>query len=424
MKDQSKIEILDAKSGPSAKDSVIFSGGDTSKNYGADQQRLQISDLHFDKFPTPATFACWKMRFKTEVCTCSQFPTEAMQWIKEVELVDSVDELRSSSSTRGISMPNFEVLDARIASALNKIIHNSHFKRRISLEEQKAQKQDSFLRCRQIAYLIYDHFRVTGSHDSVENYTNLFTIVLRNDDIQEFDSKWDGILLSMTKIPHDVILEGLYKLRIRESEKLKTVLELYDLETHQKKLGPDYYRLKTMVKRSIEQEIRNKNFGSRNGNVEKNAVVKNQGTKQRVQRILGDCWPWETNGQCVKGDNSSFRHDMNKRGKVTPSNPSPNSFMQQNERKSSRTRSPRDRSPSGRTSRWPCKDYLRGTCNNSFCEKWHPPECLFYKTKGGCRFGEKCSFAHRQVEEQPTKRSKKNDDKSAVAMLKKGNWQE
>ena len=81
---------LRCQSGPSAKDSVIFSGGDSSKNYGADQQRLEISDLHFDKFPTPATFACWKIRSKTEVCTCSQFPTEAMQWIKEVELVDSV----------------------------------------------------------------------------------------------------------------------------------------------------------------------------------------------------------------------------------------------------------------------------------------------------------------------------------------------
>ena len=115
---------------------------------------------------------------------------------------------------------------------------------------------------------------------------------------------------------------------------------------------------------------------------------------------------------------------MNKRGKSSPSNPSPNSFMQQSERKSSRTRSPRGRSPSGRTSRWPCKDYLKGTCNNSFCEKWHPPECLFYKTKSGCRFGEKCSFAHRQVDTQPTKWSKKNDDKSAVAMLKNGNWQE
>ena len=103
-------------------------------------------------------------------------------------------------------------------------------------------------------------------------------------------------------------------------------------------------------------------------NYEKNAVVKNQGTKQRVQRILGDCWQWETNGQCVKGDNGSFRHDMNKCGKSSPSIPSPNSFMQQNERKSSRTRSPRGKSPSGRKSRWPCKDYLKGTCNNSFCE--------------------------------------------------------
>ena len=121
-----------------------FGSRNDLENYGADQQRLQISDLHFDKFLTPATFACCKIRFKTEVCTCLQFTTEAMQWIKEVEMVDSVDELRSSSSTRGISMPNFEVLDARIASALNKIIHNSQFKRRISLEEQKAQKQDSF----------------------------------------------------------------------------------------------------------------------------------------------------------------------------------------------------------------------------------------------------------------------------------------
>ena len=80
----------------------------------------------------------------------------------------------------------------------------------------------------------------------------------------------------MTKIPHDDILEGLYKIRIRESEKLKTVLELYNMETHQKNLGPDYHRLKTMVKRGTEQEIRNNNFGSRNGNFEKNAVVKNQ----------------------------------------------------------------------------------------------------------------------------------------------------
>ena len=41
---------------------------------------------------------------------------------------------------------------------------------------------------------IYEYFRVTGANDSVENYADLFIVVLRNDDIQEFDSKWDGIL--------------------------------------------------------------------------------------------------------------------------------------------------------------------------------------------------------------------------------------
>ena len=51
---------------------------------------------------------------------------------------------------------------------------------------------------------------------------------------------------------------------------------------------------------------------------------------KEVQEIVGN---GKANGQCSKGDNRSFPHDMNKRGKVTPSNPSPNSFMRQNERK-------------------------------------------------------------------------------------------
>ena len=53
-----------------------------------------------------------------------------MQWIKEVELVDSVDDLKSSRSIQGTPGPDFELLDARIASALNKIIQNTRFKKK------------------------------------------------------------------------------------------------------------------------------------------------------------------------------------------------------------------------------------------------------------------------------------------------------
>ena len=50
---QTPVQDQRYQSGPSAKNSVIPSEGDSLKNYGADQQRLQISDLHFDKFPNP-----------------------------------------------------------------------------------------------------------------------------------------------------------------------------------------------------------------------------------------------------------------------------------------------------------------------------------------------------------------------------------
>ena len=137
-----------------------------------------------------------------------------MLWIKEVEMVESVDDLKSSRSIRGSRMPdfevldaiagknfqNFEMLDAAIASALNKIIQNSRFKKKVSLEEMKAHKEDRFLRGKQIRSL----------RPTILDY------------IQEFDSKWDEILLSMTQIPSDDILESLYKLRIREAEKLNT----------------------------------------------------------------------------------------------------------------------------------------------------------------------------------------------------------
>ena len=175
------------------------------------------------------------------------------------------------------------------------------------------------------------------------------------------------------------------------------------MEIHQKKAGPDYHSLKTMVKRSIEQEIRNKNFGARSGNFEKNAVVKNQETKQGEQRSLGYCWQWKANGQCSKGDNCSFRHDVNKRAKSTQPKPYPRSSAQQSLKNASRTRSPRGRSPSEKMARLLCKDHFKGTCTTPFCEKWHPPECLLYKSESGCRFGESCSHVHRQVDEQPGK---------------------
>ena len=127
----------------------------------------------------------------------------------------------------------------------------------------------------------------------------------------------------------------------------------------------------------------------------------------------------------MKGDNCSFRHDINKRGKVTPSNPSPNSFMQQNKRKSSRTRSPRGRSPQrlerlDGLARITSKELAithfvkNGTLQNACSTRPRVVVGL-----------EKSAHTHIvRLMNSRQKRSKKNDDKSAVALLKKGDWHE
>ena len=137
-----------------------------------------------------------------------------------------MDDLESWRSIRRTPGPNFELLDARIASALNKIIQNAPAQEKgQSGGNESSQRRPFPLRKPNNELPIFPgHWG--KDNDSVENYADQFTVVLRNDDIQEFDSKWGEILLSMTQISSDDTLESLCELRVRESGELKAVLGL------------------------------------------------------------------------------------------------------------------------------------------------------------------------------------------------------
>ena len=129
----------------------------------------------------------------------------------------------------------------------------------------------------------------------------MFSVILQDDNVQEFDTIWDEVLLSMSKIPSGDVLESLYKLRIRESAQLKTVLELYDIKIHQKISMPNYQKLKTMVKRSIDHKLRLRNFDARHEKIETGAVIVNRQTSSGVEGGKGICYLWKEKGQCSKG---------------------------------------------------------------------------------------------------------------------------
>ena len=115
----------------------------------------------------------------------------------------------------------------------------------------------------------------------------------------------------MSKIPSDDILESLYKLRIRESEQLKTVSDLYEMEIHKKISMPNYKKLKTTAKKRVDQKLRLRNFDARHGKIGTGAVVKSHRELSGVERGKGICYQWKEKGQCSKGDQCSFRHESN-----------------------------------------------------------------------------------------------------------------
>ena len=82
----------------------------------------------------------------------------------------------------------------------------------------------------------------------------------------------------------------------------KTVLDLYDLEIHQKMAKSDYQKLKTLVKRSIDQKLRLRNFDARNERIETGAVVTSRRVLSGIERGPGVCYHWKAKGQCVRGD--------------------------------------------------------------------------------------------------------------------------
>ena len=103
--------------------------------------------------------------------------------------------------------------------------------------------------------------------------------------------------------------------------------------------------------------------------------------------------------------------------KMTQPNPSPNSFMRQFSEMRRGTRSPRGKSPSGRMFRWPCKDYLKGTCTNSFCESGTLQNAYSTRPRVVADLRKSALMRIARLMNSLAKRSKKNDDKSAVAML-------
>ena len=104
------------------------------------------SEMHLGKYPDHMEFESWIVNFRTEVCS-KRIPRSLLQRIKEIEAAKPLDDLITPKSITGKDFPDYEELDLMMASALKRCYDKqTHFRKKISVEEQRGQKDNRFLR--------------------------------------------------------------------------------------------------------------------------------------------------------------------------------------------------------------------------------------------------------------------------------------
>ena len=135
-------------------------------------------------------------------------------------------------------------------------------------------------------------------------------VTSHGDDVQDFETLWDEVLLSISQVPSDDILASLYKMR----EYVSLITSKPYWQCTNKKLikisRPSDQKLKTMVKRCIGPKSRARNFEARNERIETGILVKTRkGKHVSVQRNKENAINGKEKVKCTKGNASSFRHD-------------------------------------------------------------------------------------------------------------------
>ena len=257
--------------------------------------------------------------------------------------------------------------------------------------------EDRFLRGRQITFMIYEFFR---AHGAILGYSDLLRVTFHGDDVYDFGTTWDEVLLSISQVPSDDILESLYEMCIGESDLLRTELAMDEqgIEQHSQ---PNYQKFNTMVKRCMDQKIRARKVEARNERIEKwrerhgEKLVSVEKQENAINEKSRDSAQEETIVVSATMDtNVAKQHNR--------------PLLPQNRRLRAAGKNPRkgklsgSRSPIGKRYQRPCKDYIRG----SSCDLWRPPECQHYKTQSGCKFGEKGVFRDKELTVSQTKNQK------------------
>ena len=242
----------------------------------------------------------------------------------------------------------------------------------------------------------------------------MFSIKLENDDIQDFDLRWEHALLLTSDPPSDKVLEGLYVSKLQESSQPQTIMAVYNQDILLGGGKRDNHRLRMCVKLHIEQAQRSDNFRIQSENTEPCGRNQRKGAKFLY-------------GSRSKGESCSFLHSRALGNRVTTAEEVENARVSglkpavNNERRRNGKEQASYSVPTGKgQTDVKSSTYLEASpatrakilclwarCKRSSCGFRHPPVCRDYKSGNRCVHGNNWLCRLATGEEKPSKKSKK-----------------
>ena len=200
-----------------------------------------------------------------------------MLWIKEVAMIDSLEELKSSRSVSGKNFTKF--WDAGPEDWLCSEHDHPEFPVQEKGQSRGTESPERESVSTRKTDRLHDLRLLSSNWRSWHRIGLCWFILSHSPGWQHSGIRYEmgrSSIIDDKKIPSNDILESLYKLRIRVSAQLKTVLDLYEMEIHLKISMPNYQKLKTMVKRRIDPKLRLRNFDATHRKIETGAMEKSR----------------------------------------------------------------------------------------------------------------------------------------------------
>ena len=363
------------------------------------ETRKEANKITFPEWPSHAKLRRWKLAFKKKIAGASSKPKLAFIWAGSVETAKSWQELEDGDDDE------FETLNAKIGAGLTDIIPtSSDFARDILNLEERLAKEGKMLNGRQLAWLMYENFRVSEVEGSLLELDDFMQISLVGDNLFKFDADWTYGLENVRRRPDDETLESLYKKQLEKSHQLKSAMSLYKHDLIHNGKEKSYERLRVMVRAHLEDRKLQRN------KEEQAKAITGQGPGVHAANQV--CRVFKKYGSCPRGTKCPWPHDQDtaaprkrsksrgkgkggkgdSKGKDTAGGDS--APRGRSEERDKTRRPSRGKSPSGKADKAPCRNWAKGSCTKGDqCDFWHPRPCKFYPS-GRCDAGKDCVFPH------------------------------